>query len=304
MNERAKDFQRFEQLLRPPKARGGSASSCSSSSSRTSSPPTSSASSTASRAASGWTPSSGSTACSSVDAVPARQLPARARRRRRAGRGGSREGVRARREGHIDASPRSTSAPTRDVRVRVHVPPTEGVYYELVCNRIGGDANPVDHAQSEGVRRLAEHLLHLPPHPGPGLQGAADRGARPRGHGLRRRSRDFARFKADFDVVGHLGNAQTKYAESERRLSASRRSSSGQRSRSRPRSTRSSWPSSQGSRRRLALRPALAPSGAPILELEESSWNSRWFSVSGRPSRPRPTPAGPGGASGASPARR
>ena len=35
-------------------------------------------------------------------------------------------------------------------------------------------------------------------------------------------NRDFARFKADFDVVGrHLGNAQTKYAESERRSPAS-----------------------------------------------------------------------------------
>ena len=33
-------------------------------------------------------------------------------------------------------------------------------------------------------------------------------------------SRDFTKFKTDFDLVGrHLGNAQTKYGESERRLS-------------------------------------------------------------------------------------
>ena len=31
--------------------------------------------------------------------------------------------------------------------------PVEGVYYELVCNRIGGDANPVAHAQSAGSSR-------------------------------------------------------------------------------------------------------------------------------------------------------
>ena len=32
-------------------------------------------------------------------------------------------------------------------------------------------------------------------------------------------NRDFTRFKTDFDVVGrHLGNAQSKFSESERRL--------------------------------------------------------------------------------------
>ena len=100
--------------------------------------------------------------------------------------------------------------------------PTEGVYYELVCNRIGGDANPVGHAQKRKVFPVSPnsfytYLLTL-------AQGFKGLQIEEHAHEVMAYvadlNRDFARFKSDFDVVGkHLGNAQTKYADSERRLS-------------------------------------------------------------------------------------
>ena len=38
--------------------------------------------------------------------------------------------------------------------------PAEGVYYELVCNRIGGDANPVEHAQKRKVFPVSPNTFY------------------------------------------------------------------------------------------------------------------------------------------------
>jgi DNA recombination protein RmuC len=100
--------------------------------------------------------------------------------------------------------------------------PAESVYYELVCNRVGGDASPIPYAQERRVIPVSPstfhaYLLVLVQ----GLKGLQiEEHAREVMAYVAELNRDFGRFKADFDVVGkHLGNAQTKYAESERRLS-------------------------------------------------------------------------------------
>jgi DNA recombination protein RmuC len=100
--------------------------------------------------------------------------------------------------------------------------PTEGVYYELVCNRIGGDANPVEHAQKRRVFPVSPnsfytYLLTL----AQGFKGLQiEEHAREVMAYVADLNRDFDKFKGDFDLLGkHLGNAQTKYGDSEKRLS-------------------------------------------------------------------------------------
>ena len=100
--------------------------------------------------------------------------------------------------------------------------PAEAVYYELVCNRLGGGASPLAYALERNVVPVSPSTLHayllvlvlgfkglqIEQHAQEVMAYCADL------------TRDFARFKGDFDLVGkHLGNAQAKYGEAERRLS-------------------------------------------------------------------------------------
>ncbi|HSE82798.1 MAG TPA: DNA recombination protein RmuC, partial [Gaiellaceae bacterium] len=126
-------------------------------------------------------------------------------------------------KGHIDAIAEKYIRPDEGTyEFAFMYLPAEGVYYELVCNRIGGDANPVEHAQKRKVFPVSPntfytYLLTL----AQGFKGLQiEEHAREVMAYVADLNRDFARFRADFDVVGkHLGNAQTKFGESERRLS-------------------------------------------------------------------------------------
>ena len=126
-------------------------------------------------------------------------------------------------KGHVDAIAQKYIRPDEGTyEFALMYLPAEAVYYELVCNRIGGDANPLAYAQERKVIPVSPstfhaYLLVLVQ----GLKGLQiEEHAREVMAYVADLTRDFGRFKADFDVVGkHLGNAQTKYAESERRLS-------------------------------------------------------------------------------------
>ena len=97
--------------------------------------------------------------------------------------------------------------------------PVENVYYELTC---GGSSALLDYAHSRRVFLVSPttftaylQVIVLGP------AGNADRGARTGGDGdtSRELGTDFARFKDDFDLVGtHLGRAQTKFADADKRL--------------------------------------------------------------------------------------
>ena len=225
MSERTKDFQRFEQLLRPPKARGGVGEILLANLLSDILP------------AARFDLQHGFRSGERVDAVirlndalipvdakfpldnfqrlveadddAARDLHARALARDV--------------KGHVDAIAQKYIRPDEGTyEFALMYLPAEAVYYELVCNRVGGDANPLDYAQKHKVIPVSPstfhaYLLVL-------VQGL--KGLRIEEHAsevmayVADLNRDFTRFKADFDLVGkHLGNAQTKYAESERRLS-------------------------------------------------------------------------------------
>jgi DNA recombination protein RmuC len=100
--------------------------------------------------------------------------------------------------------------------------PAEAVYYELVCNRLGGASSPLTYALERNVIPVSPSTLHayllvlvlgfkgmkIEQHAREVMSYVADLG------------RDFSRFKADFDLVGkHLGNAQTKFGDADKRLS-------------------------------------------------------------------------------------
>jgi DNA recombination protein RmuC len=100
--------------------------------------------------------------------------------------------------------------------------PAEAVYYELVCNRLGGSASPLAYALERNVIPVSPSTLHayllvlvlgfkglqIEEHAREVMTYVADL------------NRDFSRFKTDFDLVGkHLGNAQTKFGDAEKRLS-------------------------------------------------------------------------------------
>ncbi len=225
MNERAKDFQRFEQMLRPPKARGGVGELLLRQLLADVLP------------ADKFTLQYGFSSGERVDAVirldgalipidakfpldnfqrvvdaddeQARELHARAFARDV--------------KGHIDAIAEKYIRPEEGTcEFAFMYLPAEGVYYELVCNRIGGDANPVDHAQKRKVFPVSPntfytYLLTL----AQGFKGLQiEEHAREVMAYVADLNRDFARFKGDFELLGkHLGNAQTKYGDSEKRLS-------------------------------------------------------------------------------------
>jgi DNA recombination protein RmuC len=225
MNERAKDFQRFEQMLRPPKARGGVGEQLLAGLLRDILP------------AGRFELQYGFRGGERVDAVirlddalvpvdakfpldnfqrfveavddATRELHAKAFARDV--------------KGHVDAIAQKYIRPDEGTyEFAFMYLPAEAVYYELVCNRIGGDANPLAYAQAQRVIPVSPstfhaYLLVLVQ----GLKGLQiEEHAREVMTYVADLNRDFGRFKADFDVVGkHLGNAQTKYTESERRLS-------------------------------------------------------------------------------------
>ena len=225
MNERLKDLQRFEQMLRPPKARGGVGELLLKQLLADVLP------------ADTFALQHGFTSGERVDAVirlDGALIPVDAKfpldnfqRYAEAGDDATRE-LHARAfardvKGHIDAIAEKYIRPDEGTyEFAFMYLPAEGVYYELVCNRIGGDANPVEHAQKRKVFPVSPntfytYLLTL----AQGFKGLQiEEHAREVMAYVADLNRDFARFRADFDVVGkHLGNAQTKFAESERRLS-------------------------------------------------------------------------------------
>jgi DNA recombination protein RmuC len=96
--------------------------------------------------------------------------------------------------------------------------PAESVYYELVCGKTGAllqyahekrvfPVSPTTFTAQLQVIALGLKGLQIEQHAHEVMAYVAQLG------------NDFDRFKADFDVVGkHLGNAQSKYAEAEKRL--------------------------------------------------------------------------------------
>jgi DNA recombination protein RmuC len=96
--------------------------------------------------------------------------------------------------------------------------PAESVYYELVCGKTGAllqyahekrvfPVSPTTFTAQLQVIALGLKGLQIEQHAHEVMAYVAQLG------------KDFDRFKVDFDVVGkHLGNAQSKYSEAERRL--------------------------------------------------------------------------------------
>jgi DNA recombination protein RmuC len=126
-------------------------------------------------------------------------------------------------KGHVDAIAQKYIRPEEGTyEFALMYLPAEAVYYELVCDRLGGTTSPLTYALERNVIPVSPSTLHayllvlvlgfkglqIEQHAREVMTYVADLG------------RDFDRFKADFDVVGkHLGNAQTKYGEAEKRLS-------------------------------------------------------------------------------------
>ncbi|HEY7561015.1 MAG TPA: DNA recombination protein RmuC, partial [Gaiellaceae bacterium] len=117
-------------------------------------------------------------------------------------------------KGHIDAIAEKYIRPEEGTyEFAFMYLPVEGVYYELVCNRIGGDANPVEHAQKRKVFPVSpntfySYLLTL----AQGFKGLQiEEHAREVMTYVADLDRDLEKFRVDFELVGkHLGNAQTK----------------------------------------------------------------------------------------------
>jgi DNA recombination protein RmuC len=96
--------------------------------------------------------------------------------------------------------------------------PSEAVYYELVCGRTGA---LFQHALSKRVFPVSPSTFHA--YLGVivlGLKGLQiERHAQEVMAYCAQLGKDFERFRGDFDVVGkHLGNAQSKYGEADRKL--------------------------------------------------------------------------------------
>jgi DNA recombination protein RmuC len=99
--------------------------------------------------------------------------------------------------------------------------PAEAVYYELVCNRLGGGASPLAYALERRVVPVSPSTLHayllvilL------GFKGLQiEEHAREVMAYTAQLGKDFGRFKEDFELVGtHIGRAQSKFTDAEKRL--------------------------------------------------------------------------------------
>ncbi len=111
-------------------------------------------------------------------------------------------------------SRRSTSDPrkARTTFAFMYIP-VESVYYELACGKTGA---LLQYAHGKRIFPVSPDDVHRVP-PGDRARDArhADRAARARGDGLRRRPpAGFREFTEDFDLIGtHLGRAQSKFTE-------------------------------------------------------------------------------------------
>ncbi len=122
-------------------------------------------------------------------------------------------------KGHVDAIAQKYIRPDEGTyEFALMYLPAEAVYYELVC----GKESPLSYALERKVIPVSPSTLHayllvlvlgfrglqIEEHAREVMTYVADL------------NRDFDRFKADFDLVGkHLGNAQTKFGEAEKRVS-------------------------------------------------------------------------------------
>jgi DNA recombination protein RmuC len=125
-------------------------------------------------------------------------------------------------KGHVDAIARKYIRPDEGTyEFALMYLPAEAVYYELVCNRIGGDASPLAYALENKVIPVSPATLHayllvvvlgfkglqIEDHAREVMAYCAQLG------------KDFDRFKEDFELVGtHLGRAHTKFGDAEKRL--------------------------------------------------------------------------------------
>src|SRR5688572_3434559 len=122
-------------------------------------------------------------------------------------------------KGHVDAIAQKYIRPAENTfDFALMYLPSESVYYELVCGKTGEllkyahdkrvfPVSPTTFTAQLQVIALGLKGLQIEQHAHEVMAYVAQLG------------NDFDRFKADFDVVGkHIGNAQTKYSEAERRL--------------------------------------------------------------------------------------
>jgi DNA recombination protein RmuC len=122
-------------------------------------------------------------------------------------------------KGHVDAIAQKYIRPdegTYDFALMYL--PSESVYYELVCGKTG---ELLKYAHSKRIFPVSPttftsqlQVIAL------GLKGLQiERHAQDVMAYVAQLAKDFERFRGDFDVVGkHIGNAQTKYGEADRRL--------------------------------------------------------------------------------------
>jgi DNA recombination protein RmuC len=122
-------------------------------------------------------------------------------------------------KGHIDAIAAKYIRPGEDTfDFAFMYLPSESVYYELVCGKTG---NLSGYAHGKRVIPVSPSTLHAYLlMVTQGLRALQiERHAQDVMAFCAQIGKDFERFRGDFEVVGkHIGNAQTKYAEADRRL--------------------------------------------------------------------------------------
>jgi DNA recombination protein RmuC len=122
-------------------------------------------------------------------------------------------------KGHVDAIAQKYIRPAEGTYdFALMYLPSESVYYELVCGKTG---ELLRYAHSKRIFPVSPttftsqlQVIAL------GLKGLQiERHAQDVMAYVAQLAKDFERFRTDFDVVGkHIGNAQTKYSEADRRL--------------------------------------------------------------------------------------
>jgi DNA recombination protein RmuC len=122
-------------------------------------------------------------------------------------------------KGHVDAIAQKYIRPAEGTYdFALMYLPSESVYYELVCGKTG---ELLKYAHSKRIFPVSPttftsqlQVIAL------GLKGLQiERHAQDVMAYVAQLAKDFERFRTDFDVVGkHIGNAQTKYSEADRRL--------------------------------------------------------------------------------------